>query len=75
MQGSSREPWNIFALWFGAIRRAPKRKQIRAGPLAETGNWKEARMHLERALALDPNHALALENLEQVQRESPRDPP
>jgi hypothetical protein len=31
-------------------------------------------MHLERALALDANHALALENLEQVKHESPRDP-
>jgi hypothetical protein len=30
-------------------------------------------MHLERALAIDPNNTLARENLEQVKREAPRD--
>jgi tetratricopeptide (TPR) repeat protein/mono/diheme cytochrome c family protein len=60
-----------------AVRLNPQDANAEAnlgGALAETGNWKEARMHLERALALDPNHTLARENLEQVQRESPRDP-
>jgi Tfp pilus assembly protein PilF len=60
-----------------AVRLHPQDANAEAnlgGALAETGNWKEARMHLERALALDPNHALARENLEQVKRESPRDP-
>jgi Flp pilus assembly protein TadD len=60
-----------------AVRLNPQDANAEAnlgGALAETGNWKEARMHLERALAPDPNHALALENLEQVKRESPRDP-
>jgi Flp pilus assembly protein TadD len=39
--------------------------------LAETGNWKEAREPLEKALAIDPNLALARENLDQVKRQSP----
>jgi len=43
------------------------------GALAETGRWKEARTHLERALEIDPNHILARENLEQVKRAAPSD--
>ena len=43
------------------------------GALAETGHWKEARTHLEKALMIDPNNTLARENLEQVKREAPRD--
>jgi Flp pilus assembly protein TadD len=43
------------------------------GALAETGNWKEARAHLERALSIDPNNTLARQNLEQVRCESPGD--
>ena len=39
--------------------------------LAELGNWKEARVHLEKALAINPNLANARENLEQVERELP----
>jgi tetratricopeptide (TPR) repeat protein/mono/diheme cytochrome c family protein len=42
--------------------------------LAETGEWKEARTHLEKALAIDPNLALARDNLEQVKRELPAQP-
>jgi Flp pilus assembly protein TadD len=34
--------------------------------LAETGNVKEARLHYERALKLNPNHELARENLRQL---------
>jgi Flp pilus assembly protein TadD len=32
--------------------------------LAETGNLREAKLHFERALEIDPNHELARENLE-----------
>jgi Flp pilus assembly protein TadD len=31
-----------------------------------TGNVKEARLHYERALQLNPNHELARENLRQL---------
>ena len=41
--------------------------------LAELGNWKEARTHLEKALAIDPTLANARDNLEQVKREPPND--
>ena len=59
-----------------AVRINPQYANAEAnlgGMLAETGNWKEARIHLERALALDLNNALARENLEQMKRESPND--
>jgi Flp pilus assembly protein TadD len=42
--------------------------------LAELGNWKEARAHLEKALAIDPTLANARDNLEQVKRALPNDP-
>jgi Flp pilus assembly protein TadD len=57
-----------------AVRINPQDANAEAnlgGVLAETGNLKEARTHLERALALDPSNALARENLEQLKRESP----
>jgi len=38
--------------------------------LAETGNLKEARLHFERALQIDPKNELARENLEQLNRDS-----
>jgi Flp pilus assembly protein TadD len=38
--------------------------------LAETGNVKEARLHFERALEIDPKNELARENLEQLNRDS-----
>ncbi len=42
--------------------------------LAELGNWKEARAHLEKALAIDPTLDNARDNLEQVKRALPNDP-
>jgi cytochrome c-type biogenesis protein CcmH/NrfG/mono/diheme cytochrome c family protein len=41
--------------------------------LGETGKWKEARVHLEKALSIDPNLALARDNLEQVKQNLPKD--
>ena len=38
--------------------------------LAETGSLKEARVHFERALQIDPKNELARENLEQLNRDS-----
>jgi Flp pilus assembly protein TadD len=38
--------------------------------LAETGNLKDARLHFERALQIDPKNELARENLEQLNRDS-----
>jgi Flp pilus assembly protein TadD len=38
--------------------------------LAETGNLKEARLHFERALQIDPKNELARENLEQLNRDT-----
>jgi Flp pilus assembly protein TadD len=41
--------------------------------LAEIGDTKQARVHYERALRLNPNHELAKENLQQLSRNaSPR---
>jgi len=37
--------------------------------LAETGNVKEARLHYERALKLNPNNELARENLQQLEQD------
>jgi Flp pilus assembly protein TadD len=42
--------------------------------LAETGNLKEARLHFERALQIDPKNELARENLEQLNRDSHEHP-
>jgi Flp pilus assembly protein TadD len=39
--------------------------------LAATGNLKEARIHLERALAIDPKLTNARENLEQLNDSAP----
>ena len=33
---------------------------------AETGDLKQAKLHYERALHLNPNHELARENLQQI---------
>ncbi|MGC1365232.1 MAG: tetratricopeptide repeat protein, partial [Candidatus Acidiferrum sp.] len=38
--------------------------------LAETGSIKEARLHFERALQIDPKNELARENLEQLNRQT-----
>jgi len=43
--------------------------------LAETGNLKEARLHYERALKLNPNHELARENLQQLDQGKTSDAP
>jgi len=59
-----------------AVRIHPEDSNAEAnlgGALAETGHWKEARAHLERALVIDPSNTLARENLEQVKRKAPRD--
>jgi Flp pilus assembly protein TadD len=37
--------------------------------LAVTGNVKEARLHYERALKLNPNNELARENLQQLEQD------
>jgi Flp pilus assembly protein TadD len=41
------------------------------GALAETGQYAEAKTHLERALEINPNHTLARENLEQLKQLMP----
>jgi len=43
--------------------------------LAVLGNWKEARVYLEKALAIDPTLANARDNLEQVKRALSNDQP
>jgi Flp pilus assembly protein TadD len=60
-----------------AVRLNPQDANAEANlgsALAETGNLKEARLHFERALQIDPKNELARENLEQLNRESPRQP-
>jgi Flp pilus assembly protein TadD len=37
--------------------------------LAQTGQLAEAKSHFERALAINPNHQLARENLQELQQE------
>jgi Flp pilus assembly protein TadD len=37
---------------------------------AESGDLKQAKLHYERALRLNPNHELARENLQQLSREA-----
>jgi Flp pilus assembly protein TadD len=59
-----------------AVRLNPQEANAEANlgaALAEFGNWKEARTHLEKALAIDPSLANARDNLEQVKREPPND--
>ena len=55
-----------------AIRLHPDDANAEAnlgGALAETGKLSEAKLHLQRALRIDPHHQLALENLEQINRD------
>jgi Flp pilus assembly protein TadD len=59
-----------------AVRLHPQDANAEANlgaALADLGNWKEARAHLEKALAINPNLANARENLEQVKRAIPND--
>ena len=56
-----------------AVRLNPQDANAEANlgsALAETGNLKEARLHFERALQIDPKNELARENLEQLNRDS-----
>jgi Flp pilus assembly protein TadD len=60
-----------------AVRLNPQDANAEANlgaALAELGNWKEARAHLEKALAIDPTLANARDNLEQVKRVLSNDP-
>jgi Flp pilus assembly protein TadD len=60
-----------------AVRLNPQDANAEANlgsALAETGNLKEARLHFEHALQIDPKNELARENLEQLNRESPSQP-
>jgi Flp pilus assembly protein TadD len=59
-----------------AVRLNPQDANAEANlgaALAELENWKEARVHLEKALAINPNLTNARDNLEQVKRELPND--
>jgi Flp pilus assembly protein TadD len=60
-----------------AVRLNPQDANAEANlgsALAETGNLREARLHFERALQIDPKNELARENLEQLNRELPSQP-
>jgi tetratricopeptide (TPR) repeat protein len=41
------------------------------GALAASGQYAQAKLHLERALQINPQHALARENLQQILPELP----
>jgi Flp pilus assembly protein TadD len=61
-----------------AVRINPRDANAEANlgtALAETGNSKEGQMHLEKALAIDPNLALARDNLDALKRQSSGEKP
>ena len=61
-----------------AVRINPRDANAEANlgtALAEIGNLREAQAHLEKALAIDPNLALARDNLEELKRQSPGEKP
>jgi Flp pilus assembly protein TadD len=60
-----------------AVRRNPQGAKAEANLGRAAGRNRELEGSANasgKSPALDPTHALALENLEQVKRESPRDP-